>query len=182
MNTLGGTLTADPRAALAGALPRRTGATPEFSRQTQSQLDFAAVMSTQDRGLAGTANLATSDEAKARRAAEDLVSITLVQPMLEMARDANQAPPPFGPGEGEKTFGKLLDAQISRSIVRGSNYPLVDRLARDMLKQTPTFDRLPTATVGPVDPLDAFTPLRNERVFTPLDTRPDTTGQNRTMP
>lgn len=75
-----------------------------------------------------------SPEGKARRAAEDLVSVSLVEPTLKLLRESNAAAPPFGPGEGEKAFGPLLDQAIAERVVRASGFGIVDRLASDLLK------------------------------------------------
>ena len=113
-----------------GAMPARGG----VGASADATLDFARVLGTSDRGLAGRA--AASPQDKARQAAEEFVSITLVQPLLKMAREANTSSAPFGPGEGEDAFGGLLDASYAQEIVRAAQFPLVDRLARDMLDRS----------------------------------------------
>lgn len=72
----------------------------------------------------------TRDEARA--AAEELVSIVLVQPLLEQIRESNQAWGPFAPSSGEKQFQALLDAEIAQELTRATRFPLVERLARDL--------------------------------------------------
>lgn len=76
----------------------------------------------------------TSDggDGGARQAAEQLVAITFVQPLLREARESNHAAAPFAPGAIEKQFAPLLDAQLSDRIVRASRWPLIDRVAHDM--------------------------------------------------
>lgn len=71
-----------------------------------------------------------------RASAEELVSIALIQPILAELRDSNTAAPPFAPGPYEKQFGTLMDAEVSRRLVKAQNFPLVDRLARDLLRMT----------------------------------------------
>lgn len=66
----------------------------------------------------------------ARRAAEQLVSQTFVQPMLKLLRDSNSAAPPFAPGPAEKQFRSLMDVELAQRIVNSANFPLVDALAR----------------------------------------------------
>lgn len=76
------------------------------------------------------------DEAMRRRvraSAEEFISMALVQPILKQAREANQAPPPFGPGEGERSFGHLADAQVARRIVRSARFGVVDAVERQLL-------------------------------------------------
>jgi hypothetical protein len=58
-------------------------------------------------------------EARAQEAAEELVAITFVQPI-----------------PAEKQFGSLQDARLAQDIVRASRFPLVDRLARNMLSKS----------------------------------------------
>jgi Rod binding domain-containing protein len=75
-----------------------------------------------------------SPEGKARKAAEDMVSLSLIEPTLKMLRESNNAAAPFAPGDVEKAFGPLLDQAISQRIVRASGFGIVDRLASDLLK------------------------------------------------
>ena len=67
--------------------------------------------------------------AAAHEAAEQLVSVALVQPIFERIRASNQAAPPFGPGDTEKTFGGLLDAELSRRMTKSGRWPLVEAVA-----------------------------------------------------
>ncbi len=75
-----------------------------------------------------------SPEGKARKAAEDMVSVALIEPTLKILRESNNAAAPFGPGDMEKAFGPLLDQAISERIVRASGFGIVDRLSSDLLK------------------------------------------------
>jgi Rod binding domain-containing protein len=75
-----------------------------------------------------------SPEGKARKAAEDLVSVSLIEPTLKLLRETNNAASPFAPGEAEKAFGPLLDKAISERVVKASGFGIVDRLASDLLK------------------------------------------------
>ncbi|MEO0512094.1 MAG: hypothetical protein AAF108_04265 [Planctomycetota bacterium] len=77
---------------------------------------------------------ATDFETQARRAAEKLVAQTLVMPVLRQIRESNEAAEPFAPSEGEKQFGALFDQRIADDLVRAAGFPLVDRLARDLLR------------------------------------------------
>jgi Rod binding domain-containing protein len=70
--------------------------------------------------------------AQARKAAEEFVSISLVQPILAQLRKTNQAYGVFAPGEHEKQFGPLMDAEIAMRMTRASNFPLVDAVARNL--------------------------------------------------
>ncbi len=74
-----------------------------------------------------------SGEEDARLAAEEFVAIAFVEPILKSLRESNQAVEPFAPSEAEKSFGPLLDAEISRRIVAKERYSLVDVVARRLL-------------------------------------------------
>lgn len=80
--------------------------------------------------LARSAARAGRDDA--RTAAEQFVAVALVEPVLKQLRESATAPPPWGPGPGEKPFRALADAELAERIVSGSRWPLVDRLAREM--------------------------------------------------
>lgn len=78
----------------------------------------------------------TTPEQRARRAAEQFVASTLVEPLLKQMRSASDVPPPFGPSQAEKQFRSLMDTQIARNIVTRANWPVVDRVAADLIKRT----------------------------------------------
>ena len=65
--------------------------------------------------------------------AEELVSGAFVRPVLAKMRETNQAAPPFAPGLYEKTFGPLLDTEISQQIVRSSKFLLVDAMTDQLM-------------------------------------------------
>lgn len=96
----------------------------------QRQQVFASALSGARQGAAGADD---SPEGKARAAAEEFVSMALVQPILKQMREANQAPPPFGPGQGEKNFGHIVDAQVARGIVQSSNFGVVGAIQQQLL-------------------------------------------------
>ncbi len=106
---------------------------PLVMPKAQDQRDFAEIF-----GRRTSRQYATDDPARARDAAENFVSIALVQPVFKQMREANHAPPPFGPNKAEQQFQSLVDAQVARKMVRSSHWPLVDRVARDLLKHTNT--------------------------------------------
>ncbi len=93
------------------------------------QDDFASVLA-RARGAGGR----TAEES-ARAAAEEFVSITLVQPLLAGLREGNGAAPPFAPSRGERQFQSLLDAHVAQQVVRAAQFPLVDRLARQLMSE-----------------------------------------------
>ena len=77
------------------------------------------------------------------------MAITLVEPTLKLLRESNSAAPPFAPGDAEKAFGPLLDAEIARRVVRASGFGLVDRVASDLLKRTQRQTPAPQQTTPP---------------------------------
>ncbi len=70
--------------------------------------------------------------AAARRSAEQMVASLFVQPLLDMALESN-AEGPFAPGQGEKTFGPLLNQRLADEIVRKARLPLVDAVVDRVL-------------------------------------------------
>ena len=76
-------------------------------------------------------------EEKARQAAEGLVSTTFIEPILKQMRESNNTPPPFGPSRAEKQFASLLDTKLSDEMVKASNFPLVQRIADQLLRNMP---------------------------------------------
>ncbi len=75
-------------------------------------------------------------ELRAREAAEQLVAIGLVQPVLKELRESNRASPPFAPSQGERQFRALMDAELAQRITRAAGFSLVERLAHDLLKRS----------------------------------------------
>ncbi len=125
---------------------------------TSRQRDFATVLGTEQRRV-DAAKL--TPEQEAREAAEGLVAIALVQPLLAAARESSNAAEPFAPTEAEERFGSLIDADRARQLVRSGRFGIVDRLARDLLQQTRALEARDAMTpaVEPVvrgkGPLDA---------------------------
>lgn len=64
-----------------------------------------------------------------RQAAEEFISMALVQPILEQLRETNQSAGPFAPGDAEKRFGPMLDAEIAHRMVKSAGWGLVDAVA-----------------------------------------------------
>tara|TARA_R110002072_G_scaffold42064_12_gene118205 strand:- start:160775 stop:161275 length:501 start_codon:yes stop_codon:yes gene_type:complete len=78
--------------------------------------------------------------AKAAEAAEGLVATTFIEPILKQVRESNDAPPPFGPSNAEKQFSALLDTKLSDEIVHAANFPLVERITQQLLKNMPALE------------------------------------------
>ena len=126
-----------------GSDPQTLQVTPENLKQPSEHAGelWAADTSTQLRTIiANTKQSAQAEltpEAEARVAAEGLVSSTFIEPILKQIRESNTAPPPFGPSSAEKQFSSLLDTNIADEIVHAANFPLVERIANQLLKNMP---------------------------------------------
>ena len=94
---------------------------------------FAAVLG---RSLSPTAEAALTPKARARQAAEQLVTQTFILPLLKQLRESDRTAAPFAPSQAEKQFRALGDAELAQRIVHAARFPLVDRLARDLLKRS----------------------------------------------
>lgn len=116
-NSLGGAGLTNPAAA-------RTGL-------ARDQADFARILSMADPSRGGATTEAALDE-RARDAAEQLVAVVLVEPILKQLRESSHAAPPFAPTDGEKQFRSMLDAKLAHEITGAARFPLVERLARDL--------------------------------------------------
>lgn len=81
----------------------------------------------------GVSGSGASIEQKAISTAEQLVAVSLVQPLLSQMRETSRAAPPFAPTQAEKQIRALQDAGVAQQIVRSSRFPIVERLARGML-------------------------------------------------
>lgn len=92
------------------------------------QQEFDAALSRQQ------AQARPGDVQSARDAAADFVAAAFIEPLLKHLRENSQAAPPFAPGPGEKQFRGIADAQIARRVARAANFPLVDRIASDLLR------------------------------------------------
>lgn len=109
----------------AGAELMSTRASGEASGELgRKQSQFSRV-------LAGERSKPVSED-EATRIARDLVAVALVQPLLKEWREAEQGPPPFGPGPAEKQFRAMQDANLAQELTRAQRFPLVERLTRDL--------------------------------------------------
>lgn len=82
-------------------------------------------------GLGGRGAHASPPEA--RSAAQRFVSLAFVEPIFKQMRETANAAAPFAPSSGERQFRSMLDAQVALRIVERGKWPLVDRLARDLV-------------------------------------------------
>ncbi|MBL4810492.1 MAG: hypothetical protein JKY43_10605 [Phycisphaerales bacterium] len=101
----------------------------------------------------------TPQEATALNTAQKLIATTLIKPILAEARAARDAPAPWGQTQAEKQFGGLLDNRIADDISKAANFPIAQRIADQILKNSPNVDTQPHAKPGlPVTytPVDIF--------------------------
>jgi Rod binding domain-containing protein len=108
-------------------------AASSFGSGLSAQRSFADTLGAARHAEGLEAREGRSDAARAREAAEKLISTTLVEPVLKQLRESNNAVAPFAPTQGEKQFGALLDHRLAHDIVKSANFPMVDRLARNLL-------------------------------------------------
>ena len=111
---------------LAGASLART--TPADTSLIQSQADFASIL-----GRAKSAEL--TPEQRAREGAEQLVAVSLVQPILKQMRENTWAAAPFAPNQAERTFRGMMDSEFAQRLVKSGRWGLVDAVARRVLRQ-----------------------------------------------
>lgn len=116
-----------PESLTATTAPVAQGAVPS-QHIADNQRSFAAAL-----GRAGACGPQQSPPDRARDAAEQFVTQTLILPLLKQLRSANHASPPFAPTQAERQFGALQDAELAQRIAHATRFPLVDRLARDLL-------------------------------------------------
>jgi len=137
---------------------------PRDADSVERQQDFASLLGrAPDTPARGVGEPAAGESAAGGRsdrgkAARDLVSIALVQPILKQLRQSNNAAAPFAPGPMEKQFGTFLDAQYANSLVKSGNFGLVSAVQRWMSER----DRAP-ASGAALLPLDrqAAAPVRS---------------------
>lgn len=125
--------------------PRLTPRPASRPSDADPQADFAAVLG---RGV----DRGASPEQQARDAAEQFVSVGLVQPLLAQLRSTNQAAPPFAPSNAEKQFQSLMDANIARQITHAEHFPLVDSIAAMLIKRLHNRAAVDTPTAKPPPP------------------------------
>jgi len=106
-----------------------------FGAGVSGQRSFAEALGDMRNADRFAAQETTTPEERARDAARKLVSTTLVEPILKQARENNRAAAPFAPTQAEKQFGSLLDHRLANDIVSASNFPIVERLAQDLLRK-----------------------------------------------
>lgn len=121
-------------------------------RLLDDQAGFAAVLSRANE---------TASSHPARDAAEKLVAVAFVQPVLAKMREGTQAAAPFQPNQAEKTFRGMMDSSLAQKIVRSSNWSLVQRIEEKLAKASPdrAFEAMRESIVNRAGGTDALVPL-----------------------
>ncbi|MBY0114241.1 MAG: rod-binding protein [Phycisphaerales bacterium] len=119
-----------PTSAIAAPNPETAALASRPHLSSDDQKAFTQIMGREVERMRGK-----PDPAKTREAAENFVAIALVQPIFKQLRSTNNAVAPFAPTKAEQQFQSMIDAQLAQKMVKSSNWPLVDRLAQDMLKK-----------------------------------------------
>ncbi|KAA0216481.1 MAG: hypothetical protein DYG94_04855 [Leptolyngbya sp. PLA3] len=120
----------EPEQSVTAGLVMRAGA-----RTTAEQRSFAEILAVDDRARAWMGGVD-----QAQQAAEGLVAMTLIEPLLREAREMRSSEGPFGLTEAERQFGALMDARTAGRMVKAWNMPLVDQLARQMREEARTVE------------------------------------------
>ena len=128
-------LRAAPEAAAGIALRPDAGgaAGAPASSLRRTQQTFGEALSIAGRSLDQGASNDTA--AQARDAAAQFVAQVLVQPLMKQMRSSSWAAAPFAPSRMEQQFRSMLDSTVAIETVRAGNWPLVDRLAADMVRR-----------------------------------------------
>jgi hypothetical protein len=111
------------------------GPTASESATLERQRLFMQAMARADTAADAPAR-AADEQKQAREAAEELVARSLVQPLLARMRESRDAAPPFGPGEFDKTFGGLMDAEMANRLTRAGNWALIDRVTESLIARS----------------------------------------------
>ena len=143
----------NPVRAVSSGVGPRAASTPEGRVETtldRRQREFVEVLG---RVRSGPSD-AVQPEERARRVAEDFVAAAFIEPVLKQLRESNTGAAPFAPGPGEQQFRGLMDAQVARQISRAARFPLVNRLAHDLLKKSATTAPGAPTPIAPGMPLN----------------------------
>ena len=87
-------------------------------------------------GFSAEFDAATARLETARDAAEQLVSTSLVLPILSSMREGPFLSGPFKPGTMVRRFGTMLDVHMAEAITSSSNFDLVDSVVDQIVART----------------------------------------------
>jgi len=85
---------------------------------------------------AATDRVTSSMADKTQELAQELVAITLFQPIFAQMRDDPFRSDMFHGGQVEDAFGPQLDAILSERIAQSTNFPIVEAIHRRMIRDT----------------------------------------------
>jgi len=140
--------TSPPTAPLVGR-DLNSAPNPAAALADQSRADFASVL-----GRKQVATLTPKEQAI--EAAQQLVSVSLLQPVLKQLRESSHAAPPFAPNQAERTFRSMMDANFAQNMVKSGRWGLVDSVARKLLERTSPKDAAEFALNGGLRKDSAF--------------------------
>lgn len=114
----------------AATLSNRPAQEPSSSqrRLLEDQAGFAAVLSRASQAPSASPS---------RDAAEKLVAVAFVQPVLAKMRESGSAAAPFQPNAAEKSFRGMMDSALAQKMVKSSRWSLVDRIADKLDRASP---------------------------------------------
>ena len=75
-------------------------------------------------------------EDQARKAAQEMVSLSFIQPILTQMSESRHTEGPFAASAAEKQFRGMQDRLLADELMQASNFPLVDRLASRLLARS----------------------------------------------
>jgi hypothetical protein len=81
-----------------------------------------------------TASSASAAQAKAYKAAQDLVAVTLFQPMLKQMHQDPFKVAMFHGGQGEDAFQQQLDSLLAQRMTQKANPPIVNAIYQSLMK------------------------------------------------
>lgn len=115
------------------SISARSSPLSPISPMAASQQTFLAALGRAD--PTGTDKNSPPEE-RARETARQFVAQALIHPLLKQLRESSNAAPPFAPTQAEKQFRALQDVGLAHQIAHASHFPLIDRLARDLLMRS----------------------------------------------
>jgi peptidoglycan hydrolase FlgJ len=83
-------------------------------------------------GVTGSSASAAQD--KAHKAAQDLVAVTLFQPMLKQMHEDPFRVAMFHGGQGEEAFQQQLDGVLAQRMTQKANPPIVNAIYQSLMK------------------------------------------------
>ncbi len=86
-------------------------------------------------GAATAAQPSLAQQARARKAAQEFVASTFIQPLLDQMRKDPFRSKLFHGGQAEDMFSQQLNRKLADRIVASTRLPIVDTVYREILRQ-----------------------------------------------